>query len=225
MCSSDLDLAAGLIAQLGQLKRRQVCAHGASGIAKAGLPQRGQIEQSFHQDDGGAAAHRIPGKQAALGARQQPVWESGADTAAVEVHQGAGLAKREDHTAAEGVASLGSNKSGFEQSIEAITMGNQMVAQLTDGGSIADAQFFDEAGAQPTSLEIMNGFGVTMELELVERSDRFQPFGIGSRRDLPLEVGNALAKRETLGQSNKTDQVAATAATVTVEQILGSIDT
>jgi len=104
-------------------------------------------------------------------------------------------------------------------------MGNQMVAQLTDGGSIADAQFFDEAGiAQPTSLEIMNGFGVTMELELVERSDRFQPFGIGSRRDLLLEVGNALAKRETLGQSNKTDQVAATAATVTVEQILGSID-
>jgi len=150
---------------------------------------------------------------------------SGADTAAVEVHQGAGLAKREDHTAAEGVASLGSNKSGFEQSIEAITMGNQMVAQLTDGGSIADAQFFDEAGiAQPTSLEIRNGFGVTMELELVERSDRFQPFGIGSRRDLLLEVGNALAKRETLGQSNKTDQVAATAATVTVEQILGSID-
>ena len=76
LVEDDVDLAAGLIAQLGQLKRRQVCAHGASGIAKAGLPQRGQIEQSFHQDDGGAAAHRIPGKQAALGARQQPVWES-----------------------------------------------------------------------------------------------------------------------------------------------------
>jgi hypothetical protein len=45
----------------------------------------------------------------------------------------------------------------------------------------------------------MNAFGVAMELELVERSDRIQQIGIGSRRDLLLEVGNALAERETLG--------------------------
>src|SRR5437773_4703351 len=100
-----------------------------------------------------------------------------------------------------------------------------MVAQLTDGGSIADAQFFDEAGiAQPTSLEILYGFGMAVELQLVKGSGFSQQAGIGSRKDLPLEVGNALAERETLGQPNKTDQVAATAATVTVEQIFGSID-
>ena len=54
LVEDDIDLAAGLIAQLGPLKRRQVRAHGASGVAEAGLPQRGQIEQAFHQDHGGA---------------------------------------------------------------------------------------------------------------------------------------------------------------------------
>jgi len=98
--------AAGLIAPVGQLKRRQVCAHGASGIAKAGLPQRGQIEQSFHQDDGGAAATESQANRPPLGRGQQPVWESGADTAAVEVHQGPGWPTGRSH-GGRSVASLG----------------------------------------------------------------------------------------------------------------------
>jgi len=129
----DVDLAAGLIAQLGQPEAASGVCHGASGYAKAGCHSEAR-SNSPSQDERWSAAHRIQAQQAALG-RATAVWESGA-ILCVEVHQGAGLAKREDHTAAEQVSpSLGSNKSGFEQSIEAITMGNQMVCALTDGGA------------------------------------------------------------------------------------------
>jgi hypothetical protein len=68
-------------------------ADGAGGVAKAGLPQHGQVKQSFDQNHGGVTADRIPSKQVSLGTRQKPVREGGADAAAVEVDDVAVLTK------------------------------------------------------------------------------------------------------------------------------------
>ena len=73
-------------------------------------------------------------------------------------------------------------------------------------------------------MEILHRFGMTVELELVERGGLLQHIRLDRRCDLLLEIGDALAKRETLREFDKADQVAAAAAAVTVEEILTGID-
>ena len=63
-----------------------------------------------------------------------------------------------------------------------------------------------------------------MELEPIKCSSLLpHAAGIGWS-DLPLEEGETLAERETLEEFDKTDQVAATATTMAVEQILTGVD-
>ena len=81
----DVDGAARRIVKLRQVSGAQMCAYGTGGIAKAGLPKHGQVEQPFDQDHGRKTADGLPGKQPAFGARQQTVRKRRADTAAVEV--------------------------------------------------------------------------------------------------------------------------------------------
>ena len=50
------------IGKLAKLGGRQTGAEGAGGVAKAGLPQDGEIEEAFDQDHGGKLAHRFPGE-------------------------------------------------------------------------------------------------------------------------------------------------------------------
>ena len=100
LIEGDVDTTAGLIAKLRQLHRGQMSADGAGGVAKPSLSERSQVKRAFDQDHGRERAHRLPGKQASLGARQQSVGESCADTAAIEVHYTAVLAAREDHAPA-----------------------------------------------------------------------------------------------------------------------------
>lgn len=77
--------------------------------------------------------------------------EGGANTAAVEVHEDAPLTEREDHPAAERVATLGSDEAAFEQLIEAIAVVRQVAAQNTTG-CVANAQFLDKAGIAQSPL-------------------------------------------------------------------------
>src|SRR5260370_30940043 len=69
LVEGDIDATAGWITKLRPLHRVQVSADRTGGVTKARLPEHGQIEQSFHQDDGGEGADRIPRKQATLAAR------------------------------------------------------------------------------------------------------------------------------------------------------------
>ena len=77
---------------------------------------------------------------------------------------------------------------------------------------------------QSPLLEILHGFRMAVELELVEGGRFFQHAGVSRGRDLLLEVGDALAERQALGQLDQPDQVATAAAAVTVEQVLAGID-
>src|SRR5690348_15883500 len=169
-------------------------------------------------------ADRLPGEQASFGARQQPVRESRADAAAVEIHDLAVLAAGEDHPPAEGVAALLIDQTGVEQQIERIALGGEMASQIS-AASVADAQFFDDGGVAQSSLfQIANRFRMLVELHLEESGRFFQYGGAVSRRDLGLQIGNALAKRQTLPQLDEPDQVAAAAATMAVEQVLAAVD-
>ena len=145
-----------------------MCAVGTGGVAKAGLPQQCQIKQAFDQDKRGEPAHRLPGKQSALGARQQPVREGGANAAAVQVDDLAVPAAGEDHTAAETIMALTIDQPGLEQPIEAIAQSRQMTMQVSTG-RVADAQLFDQGGiAQPALFQILHRLPMPVQLQLVE---------------------------------------------------------
>jgi len=65
---------------------------------------------------------------------------------------------------------------------------------------------------------------MAVKLQLVEGRGFFQHLGIGHRRDLPLEVGDALTERHFLRQLDKSDQIAAASAAVAEQQILAGVD-
>src|SRR6516162_5922239 len=88
---------------------------------------------------------------------------------------------------------------------------------------IADAQFFDDQGITQTALQqVVHGFGMTGELELIEGRGVVEQ--LSSRRELFAQVGEALVKGEMLTQLDETNQVAAAPTAVTVEQILKRVD-
>src|ERR1035438_6415587 len=106
-------------------------AHGGSGIAKTGWPQHRQIEESFHQDQSGEMADRVPGEQAALGTRQETMRESRADTAAIEVDDLVLLAAGKDHAPTESVVTLRVDQTELQQVIETVAFAGEMGAQVS----------------------------------------------------------------------------------------------
>src|SRR5580704_13283007 len=85
LIKNDIDLTIRLFAELRQLGGCEMRAEGAGGVAEAGLPQRGQIEQTLCQDHGREVSDRLPGEETAFGSRQQAMREGGANAAPVEV--------------------------------------------------------------------------------------------------------------------------------------------
>jgi hypothetical protein len=103
LIEGDVDTTARLIGKLRQLGRRQLRADGAGGVAKPAC-QSTASRTALSPGSRWKTADGLPGKQAALGARQQTVGKCGADTAAVEVDDLAVLAAGKDHPSAEGIA-------------------------------------------------------------------------------------------------------------------------
>ena len=67
----------------------------------------------------------------------------------------------------------------WSKQIERIAAGRQMMPQIS-AGSIADAEFFDEGGiAQSALLQILDRFGMAMELELIESGGLRQQLSVG----------------------------------------------
>src|SRR5438876_2852329 len=88
---------------------------------------------------------------------------------------------------------------------------------------IADAQFFDDQGITQTALQqVVHGFRMPGELESIEGRGVVEQ--LSSRRELFAQVGEALAKGETLAELDETNQIAAAPTAVTVEQILVRVD-
>jgi hypothetical protein len=102
----NVELPAAAITELGKLGGRQVSSESAGGVAEACLPEYSEIEESFDENNGRKPAHRLPGEQATLGARQKSMGEGGADTASIEIDHAALLRTRESDAPAKGVAAL-----------------------------------------------------------------------------------------------------------------------
>ena len=81
-------------------------AQGTGGVAKTCLPQRREIEQTFHQNHGRKVANRFPGEQAALRAREESMGEGAGSAAAVQVDNAFVLIAEEDEALIEGVVTL-----------------------------------------------------------------------------------------------------------------------
>ncbi len=94
------------VAQLLKLVSVEMGAQRTGGVAKTGVLQHCEIEQTFHQNRRRKLANRFPGEQAALRAGEESMGEGGSDTAAVEVDDASALAAREDDAPVESVAAL-----------------------------------------------------------------------------------------------------------------------
>ncbi len=151
--------------------------------------------------------------------------EGGSDTATVEVDDVSALAAREDDAPVESVAALWVEQAETLQEIEGIALNREMTAQAP-ARSIANPQFFDQSRiTQSSLLKIAQCLGVAFELLLIENRGLLEHGDrVGWNSALLLEVSNTLAKGQMTGQLDKANQIAALAATVTVEEIFASVD-
>ena len=100
-----------------------------------------------------------------------------------------------------------------------------MSAQASAGG-IANPQFLDQGGiVQSALLQIVQSLREAIELLLIESGGLLQDgVRVGGSSTLLLEVSDALAEGQMAGQLDKAQEIAALAATVTVEEIFVSVD-
>ena len=100
-----------------------------------------------------------------------------------------------------------------------------MPAQARAGG-VADLQFLDRTGImQPALFQIAQRLRVAIELLLIKSGGLLEHRSrVGWRKIVLLEVSEALAERQMAGQLDKAKEIAALAATVTVEEIFAGVD-
>lgn len=137
---------AGAVTQLAKLVRGEMRAERTGGMAEPGLPQHGEIEDTFDKNHTGELADRFPGDQIAFCAGDKSMGEGGADAAAVQVDDAAVLAAREDDALIEGVVALRIDEAGAPQQIEGV------------GSSTLSSRFIQclrRAVAQPSWFPIM----------------------------------------------------------------------
>src|ERR1035437_1554068 len=99
-----------------------------------------------------------------------------------------------------------------------------MTTQASAGG-ISDLQFSNLGQIMHSApVEIAECFGIVIELLLIEKGSRLKHCGsIECRRSLRIEIGEALAERQSAGQLDKANQVPALAAAVAIEDIFASV--
>ncbi len=107
--------SARAVAQLPKLVGGEMGAQRTGGIVEPRLPQHRKIEYTFDENNARELANRLPGDQVALGAGKEPMDESGADAAAVEVDDEVVLAAGENDALIEGVTALWIDEAGAPQ--------------------------------------------------------------------------------------------------------------
>jgi hypothetical protein len=126
------------------------------------------------------------------------MWESGADAATVEIDHATVLATGEDDAPAKGVAALMADQTRPQQQVQGIAQMDQMTSQIA-AGSISEPQFFEEGRIIEAALpQILNGLGVAVQLRLVKGSGSVEQLGLGSDREVLLQVGDGFPEGEML---------------------------
>src|SRR5215469_16039727 len=148
--------------------------------------------------------------------------EGTANAATIQVDDVILLAAGENHAVAKSIEALRTHQARFEQPFQGIAEGLQVRTQVAATG-IANTEFLNESGIVHSTLrEILNAFRITVEFQLIEGGRVREQLGSGG--EFFLEINNALAKREMARQFDEANQVAATPATMTVEQVFPGVE-
>lgn len=135
-------LSLGAVAELRHLCRRQMGSEGAGSIGKACLPKHGYIERTFHNNQLREVPDELPGEPATFGPRQEAMWWSHVNTAAIKIDHLARRWAREHHPAIEGVSPQLVHQSGVAQKSRPEAQPAQLTPQVS-AGCIANAQLTD----------------------------------------------------------------------------------
>ena len=151
--------------------------------------------------------------------------EGGSDTAAVKIDDASAQTAGEDDAPVEGIVALRIEQAQTLQQIARLALSGEMATQVPAGG-VADAQFSDQGGiVQSALLQIAQRLRIAIELLLIEGGGLLEHSSrVSGRSALLLEVGEALAERQMAGQLDKAKEIAALAATMTVEEIFAGVD-
>ena len=151
--------------------------------------------------------------------------EGGSDTAAVKIDDASAQTAGEDDAPVEGIVALRIEQAETLQEIARISLRGEMATQVPARG-VADAQFSDQGGiVQSALLQIAQRLRVAIELLLIEGGGLLEHSSkVSGRSVLLLEVGEALAERQMTRQLDKAKEIAALAATMTVEEIFAGVD-
>src|SRR5258708_27805540 len=144
--------------------------------------------------------------------------KSSPNAAAIEIEDAMVLTTGEDHARAEGITALRADQAGLQQQLQGIAEVAEMGAQFSARGK-ADAQFFDHGGIAESALQqVVHGFGMTGELELIEGRGVLEELSRGS--EVLAQVGDATTEGEMQTQLKETNQVTPAPPAMTVEQAL-----
>jgi hypothetical protein len=151
--------------------------------------------------------------------------KGGSNTTAVEVDDPFTSAAREDNAPVKGIVTLRIEQAETLQEIEGISLSREMSAQASTRG-ITGPQFFDQGRITQSALpKITQWVGVAFELLLIQSVGLLQHDGrVGWKSAFLFEVSEAFAKGQMTGQLDKANEIAALAATVTVEEIFAGVD-
>jgi len=112
------------------------------------------------------------------------------------------------------------------QQVRRITLPGQVAIEHSSG-CVSDGELFDQSWiAHATAVKVIARLGMPTELLLIE-VDRFSKSFILPRlgqTEVSSQMSDRFVKRQIPGKLDKANEVAATAATVAVEDVLGRVD-
>ena len=148
-----------------------------------------------------------------------------ANTAAIQIDRATPIKTGEDDATIEGILAL-MDEPELQQEIGRITQPGHVAIEHSSGG-VSDRELFDQFGIMhATAVKVIQCLGMAAELLLI-KVDSFSKSFILPRlgqAELLFQVNKSFTKREIQRKLDEANEVAATAAAVAVEDILGGID-
>ena len=201
------------VAELPELACIEIGAHRAGDVVKAGLPQRGVVEQALDENHFRMSPDLVPCVQATFGARQKTMRRRcSREAAAIEI-----AFQRKDDAMDVGVVAGAGDQAGLAQSLERVAQLRQPTPQAATG-RVADPHVLDQFRRADSALiadrQLPRCDGVTA----CDRNLRL-PASSGARPRHWRSSAKRLRELHLVIEFGKANHVAAAATAVAVEQV------
>jgi hypothetical protein len=150
---------------------------------------------------------------------------SAANVASIQIDRTTSIKAGKHDTTIEGILAL-MHKAKLMQSFSRISQPVHVSIEHSSG-SVSDGELFDQFGVLHSAIvKIVDGLGMAAELLLIKVDGFSKSVIISELRlgELLLQIGKSFTEREIQGKLDKAYEVAALAAAVAIEKILGGID-